>query len=216
MAATQAFHQAVQNGDILSVHIMMKDSLLRDPSFKEFSEMESIAGNMSGLYEPHNGSYIRIDVGSCHRKCRSGLGNALPAYPGKSQIMRLYDAVKGLGSDVIDLSYTVHIHIDNCTAFVTVEVIVRTGVSIKVIQAVTYPYLLQFTKLCEQLKITVHGSERYIGIFVPDMHVYGIGRRVILAAHHEFFDRFSLSGILECHCLNSVLSTLTKQISNDY
>ena len=55
MAATQAFHQAVQNGDILSVHIMMKDSLLRDPSFKEFSEMESIAGNMSGLYEPHNG-----------------------------------------------------------------------------------------------------------------------------------------------------------------
>lgn len=61
MAITQAFQQAVQNGDVLSVRIMMKDSLLRDPSFAEFREMESKAQNMSGLYDSHDGTAFRMD-----------------------------------------------------------------------------------------------------------------------------------------------------------
>ncbi len=61
MAATQAFREAVQNNDILSVRIMMKDSLLRDPSFREFSEMEAIAGHMSGLYENHDGTDLKYN-----------------------------------------------------------------------------------------------------------------------------------------------------------
>ena len=55
MAVTQAFRDAVKRDDLLSVHIMMKDSLLREPSFEEFTEMESIAKHMKNLYTPHDG-----------------------------------------------------------------------------------------------------------------------------------------------------------------
>ena len=34
---------------------MMKDSLLIDPTFKQFGEMEKAASGLEGLYEPHDG-----------------------------------------------------------------------------------------------------------------------------------------------------------------
>ena len=55
MAVTKAFYDAVRNNDVLSVHIMMKDSLLADPTFEEFDAMEHVAQNMEGLYQPHDG-----------------------------------------------------------------------------------------------------------------------------------------------------------------
>ena len=55
MAATQYFKDSVKKNDLLGVRIMMKDSLLRDPTFKEFEQMESIAKHMDDLYQYHDG-----------------------------------------------------------------------------------------------------------------------------------------------------------------
>ncbi len=55
MALTNAFYEAVNSGNIRRVRIMMKDSLLIDPTFKEFGEMDKIAGSMKELYDVHDG-----------------------------------------------------------------------------------------------------------------------------------------------------------------
>lgn len=55
MSLTNAFHDAVENGNVVLVRIMMKNSLLADPTFREFAEMEKAAGGMDGLYQAHDG-----------------------------------------------------------------------------------------------------------------------------------------------------------------
>ena len=55
MALTNAFHEAVSTGNVRRVRIMMKDSLLVDPSFREFNEMERAAATMHKLYDVHDG-----------------------------------------------------------------------------------------------------------------------------------------------------------------
>ena len=61
MALTNAFYQAVQNEDVLSVRIMMKDSLLVDPTFVEFNAMEKAASSMARLYDEHDGKELIED-----------------------------------------------------------------------------------------------------------------------------------------------------------
>lgn len=48
MSLRKAFYDSVKNGNILRVHIMMKDSLLTDPTFEDFDAMEQAAQNMGG------------------------------------------------------------------------------------------------------------------------------------------------------------------------
>ena len=60
MALTRAFYEAVETGNVRRVRIMMKDSLLVDPSFKEFMEMEKVAISMQGLYDSHDGRSFEI------------------------------------------------------------------------------------------------------------------------------------------------------------
>lgn len=55
MAITDTFRKAVAAGDITSLRIMMKDSLLVDPTFAEFEEMDNAARNVGGLFDPHDG-----------------------------------------------------------------------------------------------------------------------------------------------------------------
>lgn len=55
MALTSAFHEAVKEKNKLRIRIMMKDSLLVDPTFTQFGEMERAASSVEGLYEPHDG-----------------------------------------------------------------------------------------------------------------------------------------------------------------
>lgn len=59
MAVTQEFKNAVEQKDLLSVHIMMKDSFLLDPTCKKFDEMNHYAeSNLEGLYQPHDGEIL--------------------------------------------------------------------------------------------------------------------------------------------------------------
>lgn len=61
MALTQSFYQAVNEKNIRLVRIMMKDSLIVDPSFQQFSEMEKVAEKVMDIYEPHDGRELEED-----------------------------------------------------------------------------------------------------------------------------------------------------------
>ena len=61
MAVSEKFHEAVRDGKIRSVRIMMKDSLLADLSFSDFKTMESMAApSMNGLYDAHDERSLEI------------------------------------------------------------------------------------------------------------------------------------------------------------
>jgi len=63
MAITQEFRKAVQDNDTLMIRIMLKDSLVVDPTFEEFNQMISLSeGNTSDLYEEHDGEALQHDV----------------------------------------------------------------------------------------------------------------------------------------------------------
>lgn len=63
MALSQEFRQAIEEQDILMAHIMLKDSLVVDPTFKEFNEMAAFAENkLTRLYEEHDGEQLVTDL----------------------------------------------------------------------------------------------------------------------------------------------------------
>lgn len=61
MALTNAFYEAVQAGNVRRVRIMMKNSLLVDPSFEEYRAMEKAAAGMEHLYDEHDGKELVED-----------------------------------------------------------------------------------------------------------------------------------------------------------
>lgn len=61
MALTKAFFNAVNNGNVRQIRMMMKDSLLVDPTFYEFLEMEKTACEIEGLYDKHDGRELIYD-----------------------------------------------------------------------------------------------------------------------------------------------------------
>ena len=61
MGITDALRNAVSTGNTRSIRIMMKDSLIVDPTFIEFNEMEKLTQNMSGLYDAHDGRGLNGD-----------------------------------------------------------------------------------------------------------------------------------------------------------
>lgn len=61
MAVTNAFRNAVASGNVRSIRIMMKDSMLVDPTFTEFNEMERLARTVNGLYDTHDGRTLEND-----------------------------------------------------------------------------------------------------------------------------------------------------------
>lgn len=64
MAVTNTFKEAVEAKSVRKVRIMMEDSLLIDPTFTEFKEMEKAAASMDGLYDEHDGRSFKMDKNS--------------------------------------------------------------------------------------------------------------------------------------------------------
>lgn len=64
MALTNAFHEAVQSGNVRDIRIMMKNSMLIDPTFEELRLMEQAASSMPGLYDAHNNKALCTDPSS--------------------------------------------------------------------------------------------------------------------------------------------------------
>ena len=62
MAVTSFFLEAAQGNNVRRVRDMMADSLIRDPLFEEFEEMQREAGKFSiNPYEPHDGKPFNQD-----------------------------------------------------------------------------------------------------------------------------------------------------------
>ena len=64
MPATSEFKKAIQEKNVNRVRIMMKNSLVRDPSFEEFDEMSREAEKVFGsstLYDRHDGEIFSTD-----------------------------------------------------------------------------------------------------------------------------------------------------------
>lgn len=61
MTLTNAFKETVSSGNIRRVRIMMKDSMLNDPTFSEFNLMNIAARDLSGLYDIHDGRDLEYD-----------------------------------------------------------------------------------------------------------------------------------------------------------
>ncbi len=63
MAITNEFIEAVQSGKTIRVRIMLKDSLLIDPTAAQFDEMEKYAAERMGdIYTEHDGEKLDFDV----------------------------------------------------------------------------------------------------------------------------------------------------------
>lgn len=58
---TKAFEEAVKNKNIRLVRIMMKDSLIVDPSLKTFNKMNTLASQIEGLYDDFDNRELRAD-----------------------------------------------------------------------------------------------------------------------------------------------------------
>ncbi|WP_288222359.1 hypothetical protein [uncultured Clostridium sp.] len=63
MAITEEFKQAIQKKDIRMVRIMLKDSLVVDPTFIEFNKMSSLAeANIEDLYDEHDEEVLNYEI----------------------------------------------------------------------------------------------------------------------------------------------------------
>lgn len=63
MAITNEFMDAVQSKKMIRVRIMLKDSLLVDPTSAQFDEMERYATEtMGNIYTEHDGEVLNFDV----------------------------------------------------------------------------------------------------------------------------------------------------------
>jgi hypothetical protein len=61
MTVADSIKNAISIGDIKSIRIMMKNSLLVDPTFAEFNEMSGLVRGVSGLYDLHDGREFEYD-----------------------------------------------------------------------------------------------------------------------------------------------------------
>lgn len=65
MAISQEFREAVDSKKLVRVRIMLKDSLLVDPTLDQFEQMEKYAASvLDDLYVPHDGTSLNFDVTS--------------------------------------------------------------------------------------------------------------------------------------------------------
>lgn len=61
MAITNEFRDAVKAQDVRMLRIMLKDSLVVDPTFAEFGQMMKLADGIPGLFDPHDGETMNYD-----------------------------------------------------------------------------------------------------------------------------------------------------------
>lgn len=63
MAIAEEFREAIENDNTLRIRIMLKNSLIVDPTFREFKEMLSFAeNNISNLYDEHDGEVLKYET----------------------------------------------------------------------------------------------------------------------------------------------------------
>lgn len=68
MVITEEFNKAIADKDIRMIRIMLKDSLVVDPTLTEFNMMTSIAEKrLEGLYDDHDGEKLNFDTSTWNK-----------------------------------------------------------------------------------------------------------------------------------------------------
>lgn len=62
MELSNSFNEAVAKKDINKIRVMLKNSLLVDPTFERFTEMEKAASSVEDLYDIHDGRVFEEDT----------------------------------------------------------------------------------------------------------------------------------------------------------
>ena len=58
---SKSFYENIEDGNTYLVRLEMASSIIEDPTFKTFREMEQITKNMKDLYDEHNGEDFNLD-----------------------------------------------------------------------------------------------------------------------------------------------------------
>lgn len=107
MALTNEFIQAVQSDNLIRVRIMLKDSLLIDPTATQFSEMEHYAlSKMEHLYTDHDGETLNFDTNSWNETYLNQQMVAVVTCFSKERIALLKRMVQYLYKDKIQKTQT--------------------------------------------------------------------------------------------------------------
>ena len=101
MALTSSFMDAVQSGDTMMVRIMMKDSLVRDPSGREFDEMDRTARGLGGLYVPHEGA-MNTDPSAWNEDYMNAQMVELVSNFSKDRVAHLKQVCRAIYKDVVE------------------------------------------------------------------------------------------------------------------
>lgn len=98
MALTNAFYEAVNSNNLRRVRIMMKDSLLVDPEFNLFKEMDRSASRMQGLYAEHDGREFNLDKSTWNKDYMNKLMVQVVSNFSHERVNHLKDVVSYLNS----------------------------------------------------------------------------------------------------------------------
>ncbi|EOU1756098.1 hypothetical protein QTH34_02095 [Clostridium perfringens] len=96
MALTNAFNEAVNSNNVRRVRIMMKDSLLVDPKFNLFKEMDTVASKMQGLYQEHDGRAFNLDKSTWNKDYMNKLMVQVVSNFSHERVNHLKDVVRYL------------------------------------------------------------------------------------------------------------------------
>ena len=103
MALTSSFIDAVQSGDTMMVRIMMKNSLIRDPSGKEFDEMDSAARGLNGLYDDRHEGVINMDPSAWNEDYMNAQMVELVSNFSKDRVDHLKQVCRAIYKDVVEV-----------------------------------------------------------------------------------------------------------------
>ena len=74
--------------------------------------------------------------------------------------------------------------------------LMRGSVGVKPVNAITDVQPTDFSDIRQKSKVSINGTKADIRILLTNMHINSVGSGVVLSAHKECFDTFSLTTIL--------------------
>lgn len=104
MAIMKEFMDAVQAGKVIRVRIMLKDSLLVDPTAAQFDEMEQYAvERMGSIYTEHDGEQLNYDVSTWNEEYLNQQMVAVVNSFSKERVELLKSMVRYLYKDKVNM-----------------------------------------------------------------------------------------------------------------
>jgi hypothetical protein len=96
MAITKSFKKAVDDGNVKDIRIMLKESLLVDPTFTDFNEKISYVKNIDEVYVYHDGRELNSDESTWDDNYMDKLMSQLSTNFSKERVEHLKKVIRKL------------------------------------------------------------------------------------------------------------------------